>query len=67
MSVFCVGIYISISRVTDNKHHVTDVVGGAVIGVVVAIFMVRDFRLYIYHPFLLTNIFESCSPVFSKL
>ena len=48
MCVFCVAIFISISRVTDNKHHVGDLVGGAAMGVVVAIFMVSDFRLFFY-------------------
>ena len=46
--VYAVGV--SISRVTDNKHHPTDVLAGAVLGLTVALLSLfrlgRDSRDY---------------------
>lgn len=36
------GIITCITRVTDHRHHVSDVIAGIVIGVVVAIIMVNS-------------------------
>ena len=35
--------FVGYSRINDNKHHVTDVIAGSVMGMVIAIFMVGFF------------------------
>jgi phosphatidate phosphatase len=44
--LFSVAFYTSLTRITDNKHHATDVIAGALLGIVVAIvtfFCLTDF------------------------
>ncbi len=43
LQCLCVAVafFTCLSRVTDYKHHATDVIGGALIGFCVAIFTVR--------------------------
>ncbi|OON19124.1 PAP2 family protein, partial [Opisthorchis viverrini] len=31
-AIICFGLYVAISRFTDNKHHVTDIIGGVILG-----------------------------------
>ncbi|TGZ62313.1 hypothetical protein CRM22_007501 [Opisthorchis felineus] len=31
-AIVCFGLYVAISRFTDNKHHVTDIIGGVILG-----------------------------------
>lgn len=40
----CSHSFSGITRVTDNRHHATDVLSGAILGTVVAIIAVRHFR-----------------------
>jgi len=46
----CVALasYIGITRITDNRHHATDVIGGSILGLIIAIiafrYMVGSFR-----------------------
>ena len=40
--VACLGI----TRITDNRHHPTDVLGGAILGTIVAIIGVRSLRTF---------------------
>lgn len=48
MLCFALASYIGITRITDNRHHPTDVLGGAILGSVVAIiafrYMVKSFK-----------------------
>jgi phosphatidate phosphatase len=48
MLCFALAAYIGITRITDNRHHATDVLGGAILGTFVAIiafrYMVGSFK-----------------------
>ncbi|CAF0761073.1 unnamed protein product [Adineta steineri] len=48
MLCFALAAYIGITRITDNRHHATDVLSGAILGTVVAIiafrYMVGSFK-----------------------
>lgn len=35
---------LGITRVTDNRHHPTDVIAGSILGTLVAILAVREFQ-----------------------
>ncbi len=35
--IFCAAFYVAMTRITDNKHHVTDVFAGAGIGVLMGV------------------------------
>ncbi len=35
-----------ITRITDNRHHATDVLSGAILGTAIAIIAVREFRIF---------------------
>ncbi|KAK3103536.1 hypothetical protein FSP39_019950 [Pinctada imbricata] len=39
-TLFCVALYVSISRVQDNMHHVTDVIGGGILGLAFSLYTV---------------------------
>lgn len=41
LGAVCLGCYVSISRISDNKHHVGDVVAGALIGAAGTLFTVK--------------------------
>lgn len=41
VGVVCAATFVCVSRVTDNKHHFSDVIAGAILGTVVAILTVR--------------------------
>ncbi|CAF3057085.1 unnamed protein product [Rotaria sp. Silwood2] len=45
MGSFALASYIGITRITDNRHHATDVLSGAILGTVIAIIAVRKFCL----------------------
>lgn len=52
LQCLCVAVafFTCLSRVTDHKHHATDVIGGAIIGFCIAIFTVSLFiRYFIMH------------------
>ncbi len=44
--LFSLAFYVGLSRIVDNKHHPTDVIGGAIIGILIAI--VTSFYLIRY-------------------
>jgi phosphatidate phosphatase len=48
MLCFALAAYIGITRITDNRHHPTDVLGGAILGTFIAViafrYMVRSFK-----------------------
>ncbi|CAF1093839.1 unnamed protein product [Adineta ricciae] len=48
MLCFALAAYIGITRITDNRHHATDVLSGAILGTVVAViafrYMVKSFK-----------------------
>ena len=44
LGAVCLGCYVSISRISDNKHHVGDVVAGALIGAAGTLFTVCEPR-----------------------
>lgn len=43
MLIACAAAFVSISRVSDNKHHFSDVIAGDVLGFVVAILIVSTY------------------------
>ncbi|CAF3897689.1 unnamed protein product [Rotaria sordida] len=43
-----VAFFTSLSRVTDNKHHATDVIGGAIIGFCIAVFAAIRVGTYLW-------------------
>ncbi|CAF1012144.1 unnamed protein product [Rotaria sp. Silwood1] len=51
MGCFALASYIGITRITDNRHHATDVLGGAILGTTVAFiafrYMVGSFKRFV--------------------
>ncbi len=41
IAVVCGAFYVGLSRVSDNKHHPTDVLAGMIIGFLIGLFSVR--------------------------
>ncbi|ESO95337.1 hypothetical protein LOTGIDRAFT_117144, partial [Lottia gigantea] len=41
--LFCIAYYISMSRISDYKHHWSDVLGGSILGIIIALVMVGNY------------------------
>jgi len=53
-----IGVYICVSRVSDNKHHPSDVIAGALLGVVSALLVVCTQPTYFNCAYLILSAFD---------
>ncbi len=51
-------IFQGITRITDNRHHATDVLGGAILGTFVAVVAVRKYQFFSIVHFLCLLLFS---------
>jgi len=51
-------IFQGITRITDNRHHATDVLGGAILGTFVAVVAVRKYQCFSIVNFLCLILFS---------
>ena len=53
-----IGVYICVSRVSDNKHHPSDVIAGALLGVVSALLVVCTQPAFLNCAYLISSPFD---------
>ncbi|KAK7478621.1 hypothetical protein BaRGS_00030153 [Batillaria attramentaria] len=51
VAALCLAFYVGCTRVSDYKHHWSDVLGGGILGTVIAICMPFSWVLHTHHPF----------------